>query len=136
MSVAPEQSPLSEVSSTACPNCEKTDYAANGWCRFCGFYGVLGKCVDVATWEQEYVDGAYIGADSNADEQPWLDAIKSIPAWAWYLLGTLGLVTLINVLVSISTVQGGAYHILAAAALLMAGVLVAVGTHIYAGCDK
>ena len=133
MSLAPEQSPPSEIPATACPNCEKPDYASNGWCRFCGYYGVLGKCVDVAQWEQDYVDGEFVGEDANAGEHEWITAIKAIPMWAWYLLGTLGLVTLVNVFVRMNTVRGSAYHILAAVGLLLTGVIVSAGTHIYAG---
>jgi len=133
MPIAPEQPSSSEVSESACPNCERPDYAAHGWCRFCGYYGVLGKCVDLASWEQDYVNGEFIGEDQTEPEHEWIAAIKMVPNWAWCLLGILSVVSLVNVFVRLYTVPGGAYHILAAVALLVAGLLVTVGTHIYAG---
>jgi hypothetical protein len=106
---------------------------ANGWCRFCGYYGILGRCVDVADWEQEFVNGEYVSEEEAADEHPWLVAIKAVPPWAWIQLGVLAVIALLMVLVHLCTVTGSAYHILAAVGLLACGLFTTLGTHIYAG---
>lgn len=86
------------IDGVLCQECDQKMGASDSFCRHCGFYPTLGRCVDVADWEQHFDNGEYIGPEE--EEIPiW----KAIPPWSWTLAGGLAVLVAISVAGSLLT---------------------------------
>jgi hypothetical protein len=61
---------------------------SQSWCRRCGYYAVLGACVELAPWEKETDQSATAGGQAKAKPADSLIAVlKAAPAWLWGIAG-------------------------------------------------
>jgi hypothetical protein len=81
----PGATPPSEGTDDGCPNCQAPAPPKSSFCKFCGYYALLGKCVELAEWERDYENGEYIGPK----EEPKKALLFGIPAWMWGLSALL-----------------------------------------------
>ncbi|MGE0758445.1 MAG: hypothetical protein AB7F89_01985 [Pirellulaceae bacterium] len=67
----------------ACPNCQSPDYGRESWCQACGYYAVLGRCIELDDSERQ--TAAAVEPTEPAVVTPPL----GVPAWAWQLAGAM-----------------------------------------------
>ena len=67
-----------------CPNCGAASYSRSTWCKFCGYYALLGRCIELAEWEKDVENGEFNGPK----EEPTATVLH-IPIWAWQLAAAL-----------------------------------------------
>jgi hypothetical protein len=83
----------------ACPNCQAVGVdTTQTWCRRCGYYAVLGKCVELAPWEREVDADAAASAPPAKPAGAMASALKAAPAWAWGILGVVAAIPAVSLL--------------------------------------
>jgi hypothetical protein len=77
-----ENSPAEEAPPQAgCPNCSAASYSPATWCKSCGFYALLGRCIELDDWDRD-------GTEIETRSEPTATWLK-IPAWAWQLSASI-----------------------------------------------
>ncbi|MBW3599893.1 MAG: hypothetical protein KY475_21800 [Planctomycetes bacterium] len=92
----------------ACENCGATGQDTRStWCRNCGYYAVLGQCVDLdQDWEAAFKQD---GAENESQPETRLSyfaAFRAIPGWIWPLIGVVAGVTALTIGIRLATPDG------------------------------
>jgi hypothetical protein len=73
-----------------CPHCGATGQnTRQSWCRKCGFYAVLGRCVELDQEWEAAVDPNNPQNQTTDDKPSLVVAFKAIPRWVWPVLGVV-----------------------------------------------
>lgn len=91
------------------------------WCRHCGYYAVLGRCVDLdQEWESAVAPEA-TEQEQDREKASLGLAVRSIPRWIWPLAGVVVGVTGLTIAVRFATPEGSVLRIRWAFLQLAAG---------------
>ncbi len=113
-----------------CENCGKPQKeSSQAWCPHCGYYPLLGKCVELNPWDQE---DHVPEEEEEAEVNPWLFMYRSIPRWGWVLAGGILVLLLVSVYARVLIPTGSSIHRIWGCTQLGIGFLAFAATHIVA----
>jgi hypothetical protein len=114
----PEQAP-------GCPNCGFANYSSASWCKSCGYYALMGRCIELEDWERESTNG-----EQEVAEKPkavWC----SVPIWAWQFAAVFVAVTAISLAGRYYTVADTTPRVTWAVAQLALGLIAFLVAHVW-----
>jgi hypothetical protein len=128
------EEPRSRASGGCCENCgEPGQDTRVTWCRKCGYYAVLGRCVEL---DQEWESALDPDAQQKTDDRPSLViAFKAIPRWVWPVLGVVVLATGVTLLGKTLTPANSSLRVSWAFLHLAAAMFAFLGAQVWA-CYK
>jgi len=85
-----------------CSNCgqSKTD---DGVCRYCGFYPLLGRCMELDPWDRAQPEGEAEPKKAPSHLEVWMNLI---PLWGWVLIGCILAVILESTFIRLTGTRG------------------------------
>jgi hypothetical protein len=108
-----------------CPHCKAAPYSRSTWCKHCGYYALIDKCVEIADWEKNCQQGQC----PEPVEQPpavWC----GVPIWAWQLAAALTGVMGITLIARVYLPAEGNTRTVWTVAQALGGFLVFAGTYV------
>jgi hypothetical protein len=117
----------------SCENCGAPGQdTSKSWCRQCGYYAVLGRCVEI---DQEWETALDPNAQQKDDRPAFVIAFQAIPRWVWPVLGVMVLATGVTVLGRMLTPASSMIRVQWAFLHLACALLAFLGAQIWA-CYK
>jgi hypothetical protein len=114
----------------SCENCGAPGQDTRAtWCRQCGYYAVLGRCVEL---DQEWESALDPNAQPTDDRPSLVIAFKAIPRWVWPALGVVVLATGITLLGKMLTPDNSMLRVNWAFLHLATAMLAFLGAQVWA----